>query len=557
MFLPTTREEMDKLGWKYLDVILVTGDAYIDHPSIGVSLIGHFLVSKGYKVGIIAQPDWKTDEITRLGRPRLFFGVTAGNVDSMVSNYTASRKKRKRDDYTPGGYGGKRPDRATIVYSNLIRKYFKNVPIVLGGIEASLRRFSHYDWWANKVRKSILLDSKADLLVYGMGELATFEIAKCLEKYGNVDKCKNIRGIMWWTSSSVKGIYLPSHEEVARDPEKYSEMFLKQTMFTDPFKKFKLVQKQDNRYVVQNPPQYPLSQKMLDEIYLLPFERKVHPFYLRKGEVKAIKTVKFSITAVRGCYGSCAFCALTQHQTTHLVSRSKESILEEVKILSRLKDFKGTIMDVGGPTANMYNSKCDIRSTRGQCTKFCMYPRICANNESDHEDFLDLLYAIKSLPNIKNVFISSGIRHDLVLKDKRYGNEFIKRLPEFTPGQLKLAPEHSHESVLRIMRKPNIDLFLEFKSKFEKYSRRKYVIAYFIVGHPGEGKSENDHLKKFIETKLGYKPQQIQIFTPTPGTLSTTIYYTGIDPYTNEKVFVERSLRNRNLMKKNVMMKKK
>jgi len=558
LFLPTTREELKKLDWKYLDIILVTGDAYIDHPSIGVSLIGHFLVSRGYKVGIIAQPDWKSDEITRLGRPRLFFGVTAGNVDSMVANYTASAKKRKTDDYTPGGIGGKRPDRATIVYSNLIKKFFKDVPIVLGGLEASLRRFAHYDWWSNKVRKSILLDSKADLLVYGMGELATLEIARCLEKFGNIEKCKKIRGIVWWTSSpSIDGIFLPSFEEVSENPERYSEMFLKQTLLTDPFKNNRLIQKHDNRYVIQNPPQFPISQKLFDELYLLPFERDVHPYYLRKGPVKAINTVKYSITAVRGCYGSCAFCALTQHQTTHVISRSIDSILEEAKVISKHKDFKGTIMDIGGPTANMFASNCEIRNTKGQCAKFCMFPKICKSNEPNHEVFLDLLYKVKSLPKIKNVFISSGIRHDLVLADKRNGETFVKHLPEFTPGQLKLAPEHSHEKVLNIMRKPKIDLFLEFKSKFEKFSKKKYVIAYFIVGHPGEGRKENDHLRKFIETRLGYKPQQIQIFTPTPGTLSTTIYYTGMDPYSKERVYVEKSLRVRNLMKKNVIITKR
>lgn len=554
MFLPTTKEEMEILGWKELDIILITGDAYIDHPTIGVSLIGHYLVSKGFKVGIIGQPDHRTDEITRLGKPKLFFGITGGNMDSMVANYTASLKKRRKDDYTPELLGNKRPDRAVIVYSNLVKKYFKNIPIILGGLEASLRRFAHYDWWSNKVRKSILSDSKADLLVYGMGEKAILEIAKCLEKYGEIEKCRDIRGIVWWSSKKPESVIeIPSFEEVNNNPLKYNEAFKKMSLLTDPNKNIKIAQKQDNRYVIQNPPQFPLEQEEFDRLYLLPYEREVHPYYKKFGRVKAIETVRFSITSVRGCYGMCSFCAISQHQTSHVISRSIDSILEEVNILKKMKNFKGTIYDVGGPTANMYGSDCNIRKTKGQCSRFCLYPNICNNVGVSHDKLLELLYSVKKVPGIKNVFISSGIRHDLILNDKKYGDIFIKELPKFTPGQLKLAPEHSHKNVLKIMRKPDISLFLEFKSKYEKIAKNRYVVAYFIVGHPGETKVENNHLKNFIRKKLGYKPQQIQIFTPTPGTLSTTIYYTGIDPYTNETVFVERSLKKRNLMKKNIL----
>ncbi|PLV59076.1 YgiQ family radical SAM protein [Thermotoga sp. KOL6] len=560
MFLPTTREEMESLGWKELDVILVTGDAYVDHPSFGVALIGQLLLSKGYKVGVIAQPDWRTEkDITRLGRPRLFFGVTSGNVDSMVANYTASKKRRKTDDYTPSGKFGKRPDRATIVYSNLIRHFFSGVPIVLGGIEASLRRFAHYDWWQDIVRKSVLVDSKADLLVYGMGERAILEIARILSETGDIEKCKRVPGVVWWTSKKPKnGIELPSYDEINEIPEKYAEALRLQTWYTDSYRNTILYQRQDTRYVVQNPPFPPLSQKDLDYLYLLPFEREVHPFYRKMGRVKSIETVKFSITAVRGCFGSCSFCAITQHQTTHVVSRSKGSILEEVKVLTKREDFKGVITDVGGPTANLYGSRCLVREAKGQCQKFCLYPHVCGGNKPNHNEFIDLLESIKKLPKVKNVFISSGIRHDFVLAEKD-PNIFLKELVKYTPGQLKLAPEHAHPKVLSLMRKPPVELFLEFKRRFEHFARKqmkkKYVIGYFMVGHPGEGLKENNYLREFILKHLGYFPQQIQIFTPTPGTVSTAMYYSGIDPFTGERVHVERSLRVRNKMKENVLIK--
>lgn len=559
MFLPTTVEEAKKLGWNEIDIILITGDAYVDHPSFGVALIGHYLASKGFKVGIIAQPDWNSQkDITRLGKPRLFFGISAGNVDSMVANYTASMKKRKTDDYSPSGVG-KRPDRATIVYSNLVKRFFPDVPIILGGLEASLRRFAHYDWWSDRIRKSILVDAKADLLVYGMGEKTILEIAQILDKTGDLEKCRTLRGILWWSSKKPINCYeLPDFDEISHDKIKYAESVRLETIMTDPFKNILLCQRQDSRYVIQNPPQLPLEQEELDRIYLLPFERKTHPFYEKLGHVPALKMIQFSVTCVRGCFGSCSFCALTQHQTTHVVSRSIDSVIEEVKILTRHPDFRGTITDVGGPTANMYGSNCTVRESKGQCEKFCLYPKNCVNAGPNHEKYLQLLDEIRTLQGVKHVFVSSGIRHDLVLKDPN-ADLFIRRLVDFTPGQLKLAPEHSHPKVLALMRKPPVELFLEFKEKFEKYAKisgkERYVIGYFIVAHPGEGKRENEHLRKFIEEKLKYHPQQIQIFTPSPGTISTAMYYSQIDPFTKEKVFVEKSLKLRNNAKEKLIKK--
>ncbi len=512
-------------------------------------MLGHYLVSKGYKVGIIAQP-LSMEDVSRLGRPNLFFGITAGNVDSMVANYTSSKKKRNSDDYTPGEINNRRPDRAVIYYCNLVKQVFKNVKIVIGGVEASLRRFAHYDWWSDKVRKSILLDSKADILVYGMGELAALEIAQRIEAGKSLD---NIRGTVYWNKSN--DIYLPSFEEVSTSKELYVESYKLIQDNTDPYKDVRIIQKFDARYVVQNPPQIPLTTQELDQLYLLPFERKVHPFYEKLGKVKAIETVRFSITTVRGCYGNCSFCAIAHHQTTHVISRSEDSIIEEAKILSQLPEFKGTINDVGGPTANMYGTFCNIREEKGQCLKNCLVPSVCKVNKISQKNFIELLEKIKRLPKIKNVFVQSGLRHDLILEDEDY-QYIISKLVDFTSGQLKLAPEHAHPKVLSLMRKPDFEKFLTFKKFFEESARKKgknmYAIGYFIVGHPGEKEKENNYLKKVIRENLGYIPQQIQIFTPTPSTLSTTMYYTGIDPYTKEKVYVEKSLKKLSWFKENI-----
>ncbi|ODN29850.1 YgiQ family radical SAM protein [Fervidobacterium thailandense] len=563
-FLPTTCEELELRNWDSLDIIFVTGDAYVDHPSFGVALLGRLLESRGYKVGIIAQP-LNPEDIARLGKPNLFFGVTAGSLDSMVANYTASRKKRKSDDYTPGGLNNRRPDRAVIRYVNMIQQVFKDVPIVIGGIEASLRRFSHYDWWSDKVRKSILVDSKADILVYGMGERAILEIAKRLESGKNLE---GIRGTMIWKSSLSDELFngltvhhLPSHEEVSYDKNAYNRMFREIIQLTDPHRDVALVQKQDTRYVIQYPPSPPLTQKEFDELYLFPYTRRVHPFYERLGKVRALEVVKFSITAVRGCFGGCSFCALTHHQTTHVISRSVDSILEEVKLLTKHPDFRGTIVDVGGPTANMWSTSCEVRNSHGQCPKNCLHPRVCRNLEHDGgAQFVDLLRKIKSVRGVKHVFVGSGIRHDLIL-DSPNADYVISALVDFTSGQLKLAPEHAHPHVLRLMRKPPVEKFLDFKRRFEEFAKRKgqrkYVIGYFIVGHPGEGEDENIYLKDFIVAYLNYIPQQVQIFTPTPGTASTTMYYTGIDPFTNEEVEVVKSERVRSLFKERIVNRSK
>jgi len=389
-----------------------------------------------------------------------------------------------------------------------------------------------------------------------MAEKAVLQIAQTLEKTQDISSCQSIPGTVFWSSQRPEnGIELPSFEEILQDKSKYAQATALLHFSTDPYRSVLIYQRQDNRYVVQNPPQLPLEQEELDKLYLLDFERKTHPYYARMGAVPALEMIQFSITAVRGCYGMCSFCALTHHQTTHVLSRSIDSIVEETKMLTRHPDFRGTISDVGGPTANMYNSKCQRRETQGQCKKFCLHPAVCENAKVTHEDYLELLEKIKSVAGVKHLFVSSGIRHDLILMDKD-ADKIIKELIDFTPGQLKLAPEHAHPKVLKLMRKPPVELFLEFKRRFESLSKtlskKRYVIGYFIVAHPGESMHENDYLKKFIQRNLGYHPQQIQIFTPSPGTLSTAMYYTGIDPITGEEVFVERSLKHRNKMKQNV-----
>jgi len=548
-FLPMTKEEMRKLGWDSLDIILVTGDAYVDHPSFGVAIIARILEKEGFKVGIISQPDWRTDkDITRLGKPRLFFGITSGNVDSMVSNYTASRRKRKTDVYTPGGLGGKRPDRAVIVYSNLVKRYFKDVPIIIGGIEASLRRLAHYDWWSDSIRRSILLDSKADLLVYGMAEKTIVQIAKILEKSGKIDDCFKLRGVTYWAKIPPKdSIILPSFEEIKTDKIKYAEAFKIFYLENDPLRGRKLAQLHGNQWVIQNPPQFPLSQEELDCVHSLNYTRKVHPECLKEGYVKALDTVRFSINSHRGCYGGCSFCSITLHQGNIVTWRSKDSIVEEARKISKMPDFKGIISDIGGPTANMYGYECDKKLKYGSCKdKDCLFPSVCKNLKVDHSKYIELLNEVQKVPGVRKVFVASGIRHDLVLSDKKYGDLFILELSKkHVSGQLKLAPEHSDPKVLKLMRKPSIEKFVEFRNKFyeinKKLSKKQYIVVYLIAAHPGSGEKEALRLKEFVKNELKFKPQQVQIFMPTPSTLSTTIYYTGLDPFTDERVYVEKS----------------
>lgn len=551
-YLPMTRRELKKLKWKEVDIILVTGDAYVDHPSFGVAVIGRVLLAEGFRVGVISQPDWHTlKDITALGKPRLFFGVTAGNVDSMVANYTASKKRRRRDDYTPGGLGGKRPDRATIVYSNLIKSAYKDVPIVLGGIEASLRRFAHYDWWSNKVRKSVLVDAKADVIAYGMAEKSIVKIAKSIAKNGEIDK--DIPGIVYWcTKKPLAGIEIPSFEEISKNKLSYIKAFRIFYNETDPIRGNKIYQRQDLRYVVQNPPEL-ISTTELDRIYSLPYSREVHPECLNKGRVKAIETVKYSITTHRGCYGECNFCAITLHQGRYVVSRSPDSILDEAKLISKRKDFNGTITDVGGPTANMYGFECMVKFNKGACLeKRCLFPKICPSLRIDHTPYIELLRKIRSLDGVKHVFISSGIRYDLILMDRKSGVKFLNELIEHhISGQLKIAPEHISEDVLKLMGKPDRKVLDRFISLFEsmRKNRKLYLIGYFIAAHPGCTQDHMEELRNYVKSKMGYTPRQVQIFTPTPLTFSTTMYYTEMNPFTAESVFVEKSEKKRTLQK--------
>ena len=555
MFLPTTKTELEKLGWNQLDIIIVSGDAYIDSSFDGAALIGKWLLSFGYKVGIIAQPDINSEkDITRLGEPTLFWGITSGCVDSMVANYTATKKKRKTDDFTPGGINNRRPDRAAIVYTNLIKKYFKNTkPIILGGIEASLRRIAHYDYWDDKIRRSILFDSKADYLVYGMAEKSILQIADNLKSSKDI---KNIRGICYISNQPVKNyIELPSFEDVANDKKKFVEMFHLFYRNNDPLTAKGIIQKHNDRYLIQNPPAHPPDTEELDKIYELDFERDVHPFYKKMGKVKALETIKFSITSHRGCFGECNFCSITVHQGEHIISRSEQSIIKEAILLTSHPDFKGYIHDVGGPTANMYGMKCKYKKHTGLCFyKNCAFPEPCAQLDIDHEPQLRLLEKLRKLKGVKKIFISSGIRYDLIIEDKKSGDEYISVLARHhTSGQIKVAPEHSEGNVLKMMRKPSIKYLEKFRNKFQQESKKagkkQYLTYYLIAAHPGCGEKEMKKLRSFIKSKLKINPEQVQIFTPLPSTYSALMYYTETDPFTNKKIFVEKHLKNKQLQK--------
>ncbi|MDO8734713.1 MAG: YgiQ family radical SAM protein [Elusimicrobiota bacterium] len=565
MFIPTTLDEVKNLGWEKLDSILITGDTYIDSPHTGIAVIGKLLIKAGYKVGIIAQPDVATDsDIKRLGEPSLFWGVTSGCVDSMVANYTATKKRRKQDDFTPGGVNNKRPDRAVIAYSNLIRRFFKSTkPIVLGGIEASLRRVPHYDYWDNEIRRSILFDAKADLLVYGMGEKAVLEIA---EKLKNNESAAHIRGVCY-ISDSVKDGYdlLPSYEEVRTDSavgrQKFTEMFRTFYSNNDPLTAKGLCQKQDTRYLVQNPPQNNTTSQELDEIHSMDFKRDVHPYYKKQGQVRALETIRFSITTHRGCYGECNFCSIAVHQGTTVVSRTEKSILDEAAKITELPDFKGSISDVGGPTANMYGTACVNmeKINQGHCkNKRCVYPKICEELNFSHKKQLELLVKLKALPGVKKVFVASGVRHDLVLEDKKYGHAYLKELVlHHISGQLKIAPEHTEEVVLKRMGKTAQNYLKDFKKLFDdlnkQYGKNQFLTYYFIAAHPGCGIEEMKKLKQFTLKELKLIPEQLQIFTPTPSTYSTLMYYTEQDPDTCENVFVEKDI-NKKAAQKEIIL---
>jgi len=556
MFLPTTREEMKKLSWDKLDVIIVTGDTYIDSPYIGAAVIGRVLQAAGYKVGIIAQPDTESEiDINRLGEPTLFWGVTAGSVDSMVANYTALKKRRRKDDFTPGGKNTRRPDRASIVYSNLIRKYFKNTkPIVLGGIEASLRRIAHYDYWDDKIRRAILFDAKADILVYGMGEKSVLKLAHNLQTGKD---WKDIRGLCY-ISPHPKEEYtiLPSYQEVKGDKKKFISMFHTFYLNNDSLTAKGLCQQQDSRYLIQNPPAYPLTRKELDRVYDLPYEREVHPYYKKEGEVKALETIKFSITTHRGCYGECNFCSITAHQGKVIQGRSEKSILREAKLLTRLKDFKGYILDVGGPTANMYGIECQKKLKSGSCPdKRCLYPQICPSLRINHKRQMEILDKVRRIEEVKKVFVASGIRYDMVLSDQKYGEKYLRELIKYhISGQLKIAPEHTENNVLQKMGKPDRGYLKRFRDKFlqinKEQKKKQFLTYYLIAAHPGCREGDMYRLKEYTSKELKLNPEQVQIFTPTPLTYSTLMYYTGRDPFTGKAIYVEKDLKKKGRQKK-------
>lgn len=548
-FLPITREEMKGRGWDQVDFVYVSGDAYVDHPSFGHAIITRLLESRGYRVGIIAQPDWRKPESVQVfGEPRLGFLVSAGNMDSMVNHYSVSKKRRKTDAYTPGGEMGKRPDYACVVYGNLIRQTYKKTPIILGGIEASLRRMAHYDYWSDKLKRSVLLDSGADVISYGMGEHSIVELAEALDAGIPVEDITYIAGTVVKTKS-LDSIYdaeiLPSFEDLKADKMNYARSFYTQYLNTDAFNGKRLVEPySDHLYVVQNPPAAPLTQMEMDDVYSLPYQRTYHPSYETKGGVPAIKEIKFSLISNRGCFGGCSFCALTFHQGRIVQVRSHESLIEEAKEITKDKDFKGYIHDVGGPTANFRHPSCKKQMEHGVCkTRQCLFPSPCKNLDADHRDYVSLLRKLRDIPKVKKVFIRSGIRFDYLLADKK--QEFLRELCEYhVSGQLKVAPEHVAGPVLSLMGKPEHKVYEEFTRQFYKMNERigkeQYLVPYLMSSHPGSTLKEAVELAEYCRD-LGYMPEQVQDFYPTPSTLSTCMYYTGVDPRTMQKVYVPKS----------------
>ena len=556
-FLPICRADMDKRGWESCDFVYVCGDAYVDHPSFGHAIISRMLEAHGYKVGIIAQPDWKNQESIRiLGEPRLGWLVSAGNMDSMVNHYSVSKKRRAKDSYTPGGEMGKRPDYATIVYSNLIRTWSKK-PIILGGIEASLRRLAHYDYWSGKMKRSILLDSQADLISYGMGERSIVEIADALASGIEAKDITFIEGTVY-KAENLDSVYdeicLPSYREVSSDKKTYAESFYTQYSNTDPFSGKRLVEPYSDRlYVVQNPAAKPLTQEEMDDVYALPYMRTWHPCYDAAGGIPAITEVKFSLISNRGCFGGCSFCALTFHQGRIVQTRSHESIIQEAELLTQEPDFKGYIHDVGGPTANFRFPSCREQMLRGMCNggKHCLAPTTCSHMIVDHSDYLKILRRVRELPGVKKVFIRSGIRFDYLMADP--DDTFFKELVEYhVSGQLKVAPEHCAPNTLAYMGKPPIQTFNKFKDKFyelsKKAGKKQYLVPYLMSSHPGSTLSDAVYLAEYLY-KNHMRPEQVQDFYPTPGTVSTCMFYTGLDPYTLKPVFVEKTAEGKALQR--------
>ena len=544
-FLPLCRQDMIERGWSQCDFVYVIGDAYVDHPSFGHAIISRVLEQAGYSVGIISQPDWKNPKsIDIYGRPRLGFLVTGGNIDPMVNHYAVSKRRRKTDAYTPGGVMGKRPDYATVVYCNLIRQVYKDVPIIIGGIEASLRRLAHYDYLSDSMKRSILLDSQADLLSYGMGEKCIVEIAEALNAGMDVKDITYIDGTVFRTrqlDESFPTIVLPDFARLKENRRAYAESFRIQYQNCDPFTAKRLAEPYGNEFVVQNPPQKPLTTQEMDAIYALPYCRNYHPSYEKLGGVPAIEEVKFSLVSCRGCFGACSFCALTFHQGRIIQARSHESILKEAELMTKDPDFKGYIHDVGGPTANFRFPGCEKQLTKGTCpNRQCLYPTPCKNLRADHADYVSLLRKLRKLPGVKKVFVRSGVRFDYLLADKK--DTFFKELVQHhISGQLKVAPEHVSDVVLSYMGKPKNGVYNRFVEKYfalnQQYGMKQFLVPYLMSSHPGSTMQEAVKLAEYIRD-MGYNPEQVQDFYPTPSTLSTVMYYTGLDPRTMEKVYV-------------------
>ena len=558
MFLPITKKEMEERGWDRPDFVLVTGDAYVDHHSFGTAIISRLLESRGYRVAILPRPDHRSaEDFRRFGRPRLGFLINSGVVDSMVNNYSVFKHRRKKDEYAPGGQAGGRPDRALIVYCNRAREAYKGVPVVIGGIEASLRRLGHYDYWSGKVRRSVLLDSKADLLIYGMGERAVVEIAEALDAGIDIKDIHWIKGTCYRSSlppEDEETILLPDYDEIIRSKRRYAESFAVQFKNNDHISARPLAEKyQTGTWIIQNPPQPPLETQELDDIYELPFENEEHPSYKAQGGIPAFREVKFSIVSSRGCFGGCGFCAITYHQGRQVRGRSRDSILKEAAGLTEKKDFKGYIHDIGGPTANFTAPACSKQMLKGVCTdKDCMYPAVCPAIKADHSRYFDILRAVRKLEGVKKVFIRSGIRYDYLLADPDC-DRYIEELCRYhVSGTLKVAPEHISPEVLKCMRKPDKDVFLKFSEKYkktnEKNGKKQYLIPYLISSHPGSGLKEAVELALFLKD-YGFVPDQVQDFYPTPGTLSTCMYHTELDPLTMEPVYVAKDMEEKKMQR--------
>ena len=550
-FLVTERADMEARGWAELDFVLISGDAYVDHPSFAPAVIGRYLESNGYRVGIIAQPDWNdVNAFKKLGKPRLASLVTAGNLDSMLNKFTAAKKIRREDDYSPGGEAGHRPDRATLVYSNRMKEAFRDVPLIIGGIEASLRRFGHYDYWSDTVRRSILVDSKADILIYGMGELQIIELAEALDQNRFEESLPNIRGICYMSKDipSIDCVECPSFEEIKADKMAFADAFRIQYDEQDPFYGRPIVQKHGDRYVVQNVPALPLTQEQMDAAYDLPYTRKWHPSYDDKGGVPALSEVQFSLVSQRGCFGSCSFCAITNHQGRIIQNRSHQSLIDEAKLMINMDGFKGYIHDVGGPTANFRHLACDKQAVFGACKgRTCAAPEPCENLNTNHDDYIALLRKLRKLKGVKKVFVRSGLRYDYVLADNN--KAFVKELCQYhVSGQLKVAPEHVSKRVTTMMGKAGKEEFLTFKKWFEEANRelgkKQYLVPYFMSSHPGCTLEDAIELAEFLRDQHMY-PEQVQDFIPTPGSLSTCMYYTGINPLDGKPVYVAKKGRDK------------